>query len=241
MGAAAPQRQQQQQAGRRRRPLVTRTAAAAAALFLLGATMEGCAAFLLPAKTSSTRWQQRLHAAAGEGASTSTTTTTPIDITAPSTPTTAAAAAAPAAVVATPYTPGVMGGVPSSSALSTSLDPIGRIDANPQALLDWVKQGRCVSDGFCCGSERRGFDDDVDGRYQFGEINITSPSHGPSTPTPTLRTIRGVVHEAVGLTNLIGEEGLPSGASDSDLARWALHATGDVKAGTVRAFEWLID
>jgi hypothetical protein len=48
-----------------------------------------------------------------------------------------------------------------------------------------------------------------------------------------------VVHEAVGLTNLIGEEGLPSGASDSDLARWALHATGDVKAGTVRAFYWL--
>lgn len=142
---AVPQRrrqQQQQQAGRRR-PLVTRTAAAAA-LFLLGATMEGCTAFLLPSSARQHQ-QQRLHAAAGEGAS--STTTTPIDITAPATTTTAAAAPAEAAPapVATPYTPGAMGGgAPSSSALATSLDPIGRIDANPQALLDWVKQGRCV-------------------------------------------------------------------------------------------------
>ncbi len=42
------------------------------------------------------------------------------------------------------------------------------------------------------------------------------------------------MHDAVGLTNLMGEDGLPTGASDGELARWALQASTDIKAGTVR-------
>ena len=140
------------------------------------------------------------------------------------------------------------------SGLTTSLDPIGRIDANPQALLDWVKEGRYVLARIEGGREggREGRECGTMSIYSpvlLHHISSTHPSLPPSLP---YSFPSGKLHEAVTLTHapssVEGEEEDASVAAaaaaaaastaagvggSEELARWTLSATEGVKEGTV--------
>ncbi|GAB5037936.1 histone-lysine n-methyltransferase setd3-like, partial [Nannochloropsis oceanica] len=102
-----------------------------------------------------------------------------------------------------PYVGGATGGS-SGSGLKTSLDPIGRIDANPQALLEWVIEGR-------------------------GKLHdAVSLTHAPSSVDGEEEDASVAAAAAAAAASTAAGVG-----GSEELARWTLTTTEEVKEGTV--------